>query len=193
MSESENKNLKILFTPFFIGLFALAAYRYNSDFTVETALRAPAAVSVSVSAALKTVLQITGSDIDKMTTAKIQKEIVAGSLPESLKYSSPQIIEKLKNGNMKFYSFQLLDSGHGDDDTVEIFIDGQLLGSINISKKSSMLSVPIEFGKSKIITIKALRDSGKGVIFGAKLVNSDFILRNLQVGESETIYLGYEK
>ena len=176
--------------PFFVSLIALGAYKFKTEEPVQI-LRNPN--SMAVTAALKTILKITESDFDYATTAKVKKDLETGIIPVSLQKSSPQLIENIKNGIMNLYSFRVLDSTNKDGGTVEISVDGQPLDIISMSHTGLTLLIPLEFGKSKIIKVKAIRDGGGGVSFGAQLMNSDFLLRNMKIGESETIYLGYGK
>lgn len=190
-------NFKFLFLPFLVFLFALGVFKYFSEATDANSNRVPASISevepISVPTALKTILKLTSSDFDKFTTAKVKKDLEAGSLPQFLQKSSPVIIEKLKSGEMKFYSFRVFDSIDDDGDEVEILVDGQTYAYFVLSQTEMKLSIPIEFGESKVLTFKAIRDSGDGISFGAKIQNSDFLLDNIQVGESDTVYLGYNK
>ena len=187
---NKDNNLKVLFMPFFVSLIALGAYKFKTEEPVQI-LRNPN--SMAVTAALKTILKITESDFDYATTAKVKKDLETGIIPVSLQKSSPQLIENIKNGIMNLYSFRVLDSTNKDGGTVEISVDGQPLDIISMSHTGLTLLIPLEFGKSKIIKVKAIRDGGGGVSFGAQLMNSDFLLRNMKIGESETIYLGYGK
>lgn len=188
------KNLKILFLPFFVVLLALGLFRYLSPPEAQNS-RTPSSLGeiepISVPTALKTILKISGADYDKQTTSRIKSSLESGVVPQMLEKSSSKLVEKIKNGEMKFYSFKVLDSIDDDGDIVEIFIDGESFSTFVLSKSESKLSVPIEFGKSKLITVKAVRDAGDGITFGAKLINAEFMLDNLLVGESDTVYLGF--
>lgn len=191
-----HKRLKILFLPFFVLLLGLGAYRLFWPPEVQNA-RAPSSIGeiepISVPTALKTILKISGADYDRPTTARIRRTLESGVLPQILEKSSSTIVEKLKKGEMKFYSFKVLDSIDDDGDEVEISIDGEPFSRFILSPAEVRLSIPIEFGKSKIISIKAIRDSGDGITFGAKLMDAEFLLDNILVGESDTVYLGFSK
>lgn len=190
------KRLKILFLPFFIMLLALGLFRYFSP-PEEKNERTPSSIgdveSISVPAALKTILKISGADYDKLTTARIKRTLESGVEPQMLEKSSRSIVEKIKKGEMKFYSFKILDSIDDAGDEVEISIDGEPFSTFVLSQAEVRLSIPIEFGKSKLLTIKVVRDAGDGITFGAKLMNAEFLLDNILVGESGTVYLGYAK
>lgn len=190
------KRLKILFLPFFILLLAVGLFRFFSPPEVRND-RAPSSIGevepLSVPTALKTILKISGADYDKLTTSRIRRTLESGVVPQMLEKSSPSIVEKIKKGEMKFYSFKVLDSIDDDGDEVEISIDGEPFSTFVLSQAEVRLSIPIEFGKSKLLTIKAVRDAGDGITFGAKLINAEFLLDNILVGESDTVYLGFIK
>lgn len=190
------KRLKILFLPFFVVLFALAGFRYFFPPVVQNT-REPSSIGqfepISVPTALKTILKISGSDYDRLTTARIKKTLESGVLPQMLEKSSSNIIDKIKKDKMKFYSFKIPGSIINDGDEVEISIDGETYSRFFLSQAEVRLSIPIEFGKSKILNIKAIRDAGDGITFGAKLHNAEFLLDNLLAGESDTVYLGFSK
>lgn len=189
-------NMKILFLPFLVLLTGVGIYRF---FTVSVPKgdRAPSSISeietITVPAAMKTVLKISGSDCDKLTTARIRQILESGTIPQLLEKSSPMIVEKIRNGEMKFYSFQVLESFEDDGDEIEILIDGMPYSTFTLGQSAPRLSIPIEFGKSKLLTIKVTRDAGDGITFGAKLINAEFLLDNVQVGGSDSVYLGFIK
>lgn len=197
-SASHSKqNLRILFLPFVIFLSALILFRFFSERSLPEAHRSPSSIpeveAITVPTALKTVLKISGTDFDRSTTTRVQKELTAGVIPQFLQKCSPVILEKLKNGEMRFYTFRVLDSIDDDGDQVEVLIDGQVYADVVLSRSETPLLIPIEYGKSKILTIKAVRDSGNGISFGAKLLQSEFLLDNLKLGETDSIYFGFTK
>lgn len=191
------KSLEILFIPFVIFLVALSVFRYFSEPEVNSSQRSPSSISeieaISVPTALKTVIQISNGDFDKSTTVGARKDLENGITPAFMEKSSAVILQKVKNGEMKFYSFTVLESIDDNGDEVQIFIDGLAYTPVVLSRTETKISVPIEFGKSKLITIKAVRDAGDGISFGAKVLKSEFLLDNIQNGESDSIYLGFSK
>ncbi len=196
LSLELSKRLKILFLPFFVVLLALGLYRFF--FPPEPQIdRAPSSIGeiepISVPAVMKTLLKISGADYDRLTTARIRKTLESGVVPLMLERSSRAIVEKIKNGEMRFYSFKVLNSIDDDGDEVEISIDGEPFSTFVLSQSDVRLSIPIEFGKSKLLSIKAIRDAGDGITFGAKLINAEFLLDNILVGESDTVYLSFTK
>ena len=196
LSQELRKNLKILFFPIFVLLLALGFYRYFSP-TEQRNERAPSSIGevepISVPTALKTILKISGSDYDRLTTTRIRRSLDSGVIPQLLEKSSASLVEKIKQGEMKFYSFKILDSIDDEGDEVEISIDGQIFSTFILSQAEVRLSIPIEFGKSKLLAIKAVRDAGDGITFGARVMNAEFLLDNIRLGESDTVYLGFIK
>ncbi len=196
LSLEIRENLKILFLPFFVMLLALGLFRIFSAPEPPND-RAPSSIGemepITVPTALKTILKISDADYDKLTTARIKRTLESGVVPQMLEKSSRAIIEKIKNGEMRFYSFKVLDSIDDAGDEVEILIDGEAYSTFVLSQSEVRLSIPIEFGKSKLISIKAVRDAGDGITFGAKLINAEFLLDNILVGESNSVYLGFTK
>lgn len=196
LSLELSKRLKILFLPFFVVLLALGLFKFF--FPPEPQFdRAPSAIGeiepISVPAVLKTLLKISGADYDRLTTTRIRKTLESGVVPLMLERSSRAIVEKIKKGEMRFYSFKVLNSIDDDGDEVEISIDGEPFSTFVLTQSDVRLSIPIEFGKSKLLSIKAIRDAGDGITFGAKLINAEFLLDNILVGESDTVYLSFTK
>lgn len=189
---SDGSNRKILLLPVLIVLVTLGFYRHSidSDNTSEE-LRSPA--SVVVPGALRTILKISTSDFDAATTAKVQKDLSDSITPQQLQHSSPQIIEKVKNGQMKFYLFKVFNSVSSSNDIIEISVDGLVYARVLLSNEEMTVSVPLEPEKSKIISVKAIQNGEAGITFGAKLVNSDILLKNIETNESEIIYIGFKK
>lgn len=191
-----SQNLKILFLPFFVFLIAVGVYRLFAV-SEPKANRTPSSISeiepISVPVTLKTMLKISASDYDRQTTARIRQSLENGVIPQLLEKSSPVIQQKIRNGEMKFYSFKVMESIDDDGDEIEISIDGMPYSSFTLSQSEVRISIPIEFGKSKLLSIKATRDAGDGITFGAKLINAEFMLDNILIGGSDRVYLGFIK
>lgn len=196
LSLELHRKLKNLFLPFFVILLGLGLFRIFSAPEPRNE-RAPSSIGevepISAPATLKTILKISGADHDKLTTTRIRRTLESGVVPQMLEKSSRAIVEKIRNGEMRFYSFKVLDSIDDDGDEVEISIDGEPYSSFVLSQSQVSLSIPIEFGKTKLISVKAVRDAGDGITFGAKLISAEFLLDNILVGESDTVYLGFTK
>ncbi len=191
----DDLNFKILFLPILVILMAIGLFKLFSGTPLTISGRGPASIPeiepITVPVVLKTILKVTAADFDKSATARIRRDLLSGVLPSLLEKSSPVIIEKIKNGEMKFYSLKVSENFDDNGDEVEILVDGQSFASLVLSSSEKTITIPIEFGKTKMITVKALRDNGDGITFGAHLINSSFLLNNIQVGESDSVYLGF--
>ena len=133
------------------------------------------------------------SDADLVKTQKIQEQLMAGDIPKELEKSAPQIIEKVKVGEMKFYTFTLYDFAAEDHDMVQILVDGLPLGVADLNNAGLTIAIPLEAGKSKSITLKAVQDGGGGVTLAVRLMNSEVNLKPMQLGESQTIDVRFPK
>lgn len=115
--------------------------------------------------------------------------------PERLP-ASPQptlIVDKIMSGEMQYYSFQIFDSAWEDGDVVEISIDGQSIGYVDMSNTGLTISVPLEPGKSHVMTVRGVRDGGGGITFGAQLMNSNIMFDWFAPGDTRYIDLRFTK
>ncbi|MBY0554935.1 hypothetical protein K2P97_10435 [bacterium] len=131
------------------------------------------------------------SDQQSVPEVQAQQPSQAERLPASPEPT--QIIEKIKSGDMEYYSFQIFDSAWEDGDVVEISIDGQPIGYVDMSNTGLTISVPLEPGKSHTMTVRGVRDGGGGITFGAQLMNSNIMLDWFAAGEIRNIDLRFTK
>lgn len=101
------------------------------------------------------------------------------------------IVEKIKSGEMKYYSFQIFDSADEDGDIVEILVDGQSIGYIDMSNSGLTVSLPLEEGKSHTLTVRGIRDGYGGITFGAQLMTSKAVFDWFNPGDIRIIDLRF--
>ena len=135
-------------------------------------------------------LSLTKSDLNSKITDQVRQMLNKGEVPDILNGASPEIIEKVKNGQMSFYSIRMVDTLAQDGDVVKVSINGLPAGMITLSHAGAYISLPLFPGQLNSLQIQAIEDGGGGVTFGAYSSTGQVYSKIMKVGDFETWQIG---
>ena len=146
----------------------------------------------TVSRNLSSVKKLVLSKTNKNTplTKSIQNELAKGKMPEVIKNADPIIVEKIKSGEMSFYTLKVVDTIAQDGDIVKVFINGVPFSIITLTHIGADISIPLSTESTNTLQIQAIQDGGGGVTFGAYSNLGQVYTKIMNVGDVETWHIG---
>tara|TARA_B100000927_G_scaffold278656_1_gene261536 strand:+ start:273 stop:929 length:657 start_codon:yes stop_codon:yes gene_type:complete len=145
-------------------------------------------VSRNLSSVKKLILS---KDIKNISLTKsIQNELAKGKVPEVIKNADPIIVQKIKSGEMSFYTLKVVDTIAQDGDIVKVFINGMPFSIITLTHIGADISIPLFTENTNTLQIQAIQDGGGGVTFGAYSNLGQVYTKIMNVGDIETWHIG---
>lgn len=149
--------------------------------------RIPASTPItSVVAQKERVLTISKVDVNEKLTTEVRQKLDQGIIPEELKESSPEVIEKIKNKEMSMYTLRVIDTAVNDGDVVGVSVNNLAIGQIALTNEGAEIQVPLVNNQEQVLKINAVRDGGGGVTFGAQSSTGKAMTRVMNVGDVDT-------
>ena len=129
--------------------------------------------------------------LDTYKTQEYRELLNRNIIPAELKNADLTIIENIKNGKMKMYSIQIIDTIHEDGDIVGVSINNLYFGKFRLTNIGQNFSMPLYPGQLHHLTVKALVDGGGGVTFGAISTQGEQFSKVMRVGDQEDWLIGF--
>lgn len=167
---------------------ALAGGLGFSKFLIPAVAPPPQAPLNAVTADVRheKVFAVSIKDIDVEKTRQAREALAKGEVTPELASLPMPVREALRDGRMSMFTVRMIDWVEEDGDVVQIAVNGQALGQVNLSHSGAVLTIPLEPGKTHNFTVTAVADGGGGVTFGAQSSAGQMITRVMGVGENET-------
>src|SRR5262249_3888196 len=99
--------------------------------------------------------------------------------------ASPETRQDIVEGRTMLYKVHVLDNVFEDGDGVEVFINGQSRGQVNLTNAGSDIDLAFTPGTTVEFKSVATKDGGGGVTFGASTASGETRSRVMNVGESD--------
>lgn len=132
------------------------------------------------------IFPVAPADLDRAKTQAAVSQLKAGKIPPELERAPQSVRDAVRDGRMSLFTVRLMDFVAEDGDIVDVYVDGQPVGQLQLSNTGNVLSIPLTPGKQHSFGVTAVHDGGGGVTFGAQSSAGEMTTRIMGVGESET-------
>jgi hypothetical protein len=133
---------------------------------------------------------LASKDIDQKRTDEARAAALRGDPIPGVNNPSPQFVDAVKRGDVKFYAVRAYDTCAEDGDVVTLRIPmGGEIGPIPLTIAGTVVTVPVVTGQPATMQVVAVKDGVGGVTLGVQTSGGVWFSKVMAPGETETMNL----
>src|SRR5262249_18146340 len=131
---------------------------------------------------------LNASDLDTLQTDKVHEAAMRGDPLPGLANPSPEFMQAVKDGNVKFYAIRLYDTCVEDGDVVTLRLSsGVEIGPVPLTNAGTTVSFPVVGGQAPNVTVIGIKDGTGGITVGVQTSGGMWYSGVMQPGDTETM------
>jgi hypothetical protein len=133
-------------------------------------------------------INLSSADLDQKMIRQAVAAVRSGTIPAALKHLPPALLQKVADGEVKFYSMRLWDTCTEDGDQIAVRLsNGMQFGPFPLTHEGKTLSIPVLNNAPPHIRLTAVKDGVGGVTVGVTTSDGVWYSNVLPVGSHQDI------